>query len=450
MIRHGYLETEKECACVAANHEIDMEMMSGTYIKYLPELVKEGRVTQETIDSMLRRVLELKEKLGLLDNPYIGVDYESAKAMELSEEHRALARKAAEKSMVLLKNEGVLPFSFETNVAFVGPYVAEQDIIGQWKCFGKIEESVSVKMGVEALLGKEVTYAKGCEWDLLTDDLNNISEAVEVAKDADAIVVCIGEPSYEAGEGASRADISIPKAQVELVRALNKLNKPIVLVVFGGRPQVLTEVEPMADAILYAWQPGNEGGNAIANVLYGKSNPSAKTTMSFPRTTGQCPIFYNYFSTGRPKKIDDLAHSRYNSSYRDVINAPLYPFGYGLSYTEFKLSDMQVSTDIMKVGDTITASIMLENVGTCDGEEVVQLYIRDYFASMVRPVKEMKDYRKIALKAGEKARVEFTITEETLKFFDENRQFVAEPGKFAVMIGNSSANVETKDIELVI
>lgn len=449
MIRHGYLETEKECAYVAAKNEIDMEMMSGTYIQYLPELVAEGKISEETIDRMLRRVLELKEKLGLLDNPYVGVDYESAKRRILSEEHRALARKAAEKSMVLLKNDGVLPLCKTTKVALVGPYADEQNIIGEWKCFGKVEESISVKMGVEALLGKEVAYAKGCNCDLLADDLSSIPIAVEAAKAADVIVACVGEPAKDAGEGASRADISIPKAQVALVRALKVLNKPIVLVVFGGRPQVLTEVEPMVNAILYAWQPGTEGGSAIANLLYGKASPSAKTTMSFPRATGQCPIFYNYFSTGRPKKIDDLQHSRYNSSYRDVLNAPLYPFGYGLSFTEFKLSDMQLSADRMKAGDTITASILVENVGERDGEEVVQLYIRDYFASMVRPVKEMKGYQKVSLKAGEKVRVEFKITEETLKFFDANQNFVAEPGKFAIMLGNSSANLETKDMVLL-
>ncbi len=445
MMRHGYLETEKECACVAANHEIDIEMMSGTYIQYLEELVEEGKVSEDTIDRMLRRVLTLKEKLGLLDDPYVGVDFEAAKKMELSKEHRELARVAAEKSMVLLKNDGILPLKADTKVVLSGPFADEQNIIGEWKCFGKAEEAVSVKAGVEAFLGKEVVAVKGCDMDLLTDDLSGIPAAVEAAKDAEVIVACLGESAKVSGEGSSRADLTIPKAQVALLKALKELGKPIVLVVFGGRPQVLTEVEPLADAILYAWMPGTEGGSAVANILYGAVNPSAKTTITFPRATGQCPIFYNYFNTGRPKKIDDIAHSHYNSSYKDTLNAPLYPFGYGLSYTKFEISDLQLSTDVLKSGETMKASVLVENTGDYDGEEVLQLYIRDYFASMVRPVKELKGYQKVFLKAGDKTRVEFEVTEETLKFFDCNGNFTAEEGTFALMIGNSSDNVLSQD-----
>lgn len=445
MMRHGYLETEKECACVAANHEIDIEMMSATYIQYLEELVEEGKVSEDTIDRMLRRVLTLKEKIGLLDDPYVGVDFEAAKKMELSKEHRELARVAAEKSMVLLKNDGILPLKADTKVMLTGPFADEQNIIGAWKCFGKAEEAVSVKAGVEAFLGKEVVAVKGCDMDLLTDDLSGIPAAVEAAKDAEVIVACLGESAKVSGEGSSRADLTIPKAQVALLKALKELGKPIVLVVFGGRPQVLTEVEPLADAILYAWMPGTEGGSAVANILYGAVCPSAKTTITFPRATGQCPIFYNYFNTGRPKKIDDIAHSHYNSSYKDTLNAPLYPFGYGLSYTKFEISDLQLSTDVLKSGETMKASVLVENTGEYDGEEVLQLYIRDYFASMVRPVKELKGYQKVFLKAGDKTRVEFEVTEETLKFFDCNGNFTAEEGTFALMIGNSSDNVLRQD-----
>ena len=445
MMRHGYLETEKECACVAANHEIDIEMMSATYIQYLEELVEEGKVSEDTIDRMLRRVLTLKEKIGLLDDPYVGVDFEAAKKMELSKEHRELARVAAEKSMVLLKNDGILPLKADTKVMLTGPFADEQNIIGAWKCFGKAEEAVSVKAGVEAFLGKEVVAVKGCDMDLLTDDLSGIPAAVEAAKDAEVIVACLGESAKVSGEGSSRADLTIPKAQVALLKALKELGKPIVLVVFGGRPQVLTEVEPLADAILYAWMPGTEGGSAVANILYGAVCPSAKTTITFPRATGQCPIFYNYFNTGRPKKIDDIAHSHYNSSYKDTLNAPLYPFGYGLSYTKFEISDLQLSTDVLKSGETMKASVLVENTGDYDGEEVLQLYIRDYFASMVRPVKELKGYQKVFLKAGDKTRVEFEVTEETLKFFDCNGNFTAEEGTFALMIGNSSDNVLSQD-----
>ena len=445
MIRHGYLENEKECARVATNNEIDMEMMSATYIKYLPELVKEGKVSEETIDRMLRRVLLLKEKMGLLDNPYVGVDYEKAKELDLCDSHRALARRAAEKSAVLLKNENVLPLQKDTKIALVGPFVEEQHILGAWKCFGEPEEAVNVRTGIENLLNRSIPTVKGCEADILATDVSNIPDAVEIAKNAEVIVACIGEPSLSAGEGASRADISIPKPQIELLRAMKELGKPVVAVIFGQRGQVLTEAEKYADAMLYVWQPGTEGGNAIANLLYGEACPSGKLTISFPRAVGQCPIYYNHFNTGRPKIQDTLEYSTYSCSYRDVMNAPLYPFGYGLSYTTFKLSDMQLSADVMGKGGKIVASILAENTGKYDGEEVVQLYIRDYFASMVRPIQELKGYQKITLKAGERKRVEFEITEETLKFYDSNGKFTAEEGKFALMIGNSSADVECRD-----
>ncbi len=445
MIKHGYLETEKECAEIAANNEIDMEMMSGTYIKYLSELVEEGRVSEEVIDRMLRRVLALKEKVGLFDNAYVGADYDKAKEMELGESHRALAREAAEKSAVLLKNNGVLPLKKEVKVALVGPFAEEKHILGAWRCFGKEEESITVREGIELLLERKVLAAKGCEAELLATDTAGISDAVVVAEQAKVVIACIGEPSKSSGEGASRADLSIPKVQLELLRELRKLEKPMVAVVFGGRPQILTEVEELADAILYVWQPGTEGGNAIANLLYGEVNPSAKLTMSFPRMTGQCPIYYNHFNTGRPKRTDDMVHNKYNCSYRDVLNAPLYPFGYGLSYTEFKVSDLQLSADALQRGGKLLATVLVENTGAFDGEEVVQLYIRDYFASMVRPVKELKAYRKIFLKAKESKRVEFMITEEILKFYDRNEVFTAEEGKFALMIGNSSENLLQKD-----
>lgn len=447
MIRHGYLENEKECARVAANNEIDIEMMSGTYIQYLEELVAEGKVSEDTIDRMLKRVLILKEKLGLLDDPYVGADFKAAREMELCEKHRKLARVAAEKSMVLLKNNGILPLETNAKAVLVGPFAEEKDILGEWKCFGKPEEAVSVKEGIEKLLGISVPAIKGCDKELLADDFSSIPLAVEAAKDAEVIIACVGEPAKASGEGASRANLNLPKVQTTLVQELHKLGKPIVLVVFGGRPQVLTEVEPLVDAILYAWMPGSEGGNAVANILYGEVCPSGKTTITFPRTTGQCPIFYNHFMTGRPKKVDDMKHSNYTSSYKDTLNAPLYPFGYGLSYTTFEISDLQLSANTLKSGERMTASVLVENTGSYDGEEVVQLYIRDYFASMVRPVKELKGYQKVFLKAGEKIRVEFEITEETLKFYDSNRNFTAEEGTFAVMIGNSSDNVMCQDFE---
>lgn len=448
MIYHGWLKNEKQCAETAANNEIDMEMMSGTYIQHLTELVEEGKVPEETIDRMLRRVLTLKRKVGLLENPYAGVDYDLAKRLELSEEHRELARKAARKSAVLLKNDGILPLKKEAQIALCGPFGEEQDILGAWSCFGKPEETVSVKEGLERLLQRKIPFARGCSAELLEENDSGISEAVERAKDAEVIITCIGEMSKDAGEGASRADLSIPQVQMELLRRLGELKIPMVAVVFGGRAQVLTEVEELTDAILYVWQPGTEGGNAIAELLYGLENPGGKLPISFPRTTGQCPIYYNHFRTGRPKGEDTIENSFYTSSYRDVINAPLYPFGYGLSYTIFEISEMKLSTTVLHRGETLTASILIENTGTRDGEEVIQMYLRDYTASVVRPVKELKAYQKIFMKAGEKRKVEFEITEETLKFYNAEGCFTAENGKFSLMIGNSSTNVLCEDFSL--
>lgn len=449
MMRHGYLETEKECAMVAANNEIDMEMCSGTYIQYLPELVAEGKVSEETIDRMTRRVLQLKEKMGLLDNPYAGMDIEKAKELELCPEHRELARNAAEKSFVLLKNEGVLPLRKENKIALVGPYIEEQRILGAWRCDGKLEEAISVRQGIESYLQQRVDAATGCDGDVLANDCSKISEAVELAKKAEIIVACVGEPMNSSGESRSRSNLLLPVAQMELLRALKETGKPIVAILFGGRAQILTEMEPLVDAILSVWMPGTEGGNAIANVLYGKTVPSGKLTLSFPRNTGQCPIYYNHFSTGRPKKADNLVQSLYLSGYVDVLNAPLYAFGFGLSYTTFQLSDFKLSSDTLKKGEKLTASILVENTGKYDGEEVVQLYIQDYFASMVRPVQELKGYQKVFLKVGEQKLVEFEITEETLKFYDSQGRYTAEEGTFAIMLGNSSANVQRADFTYI-
>lgn len=446
MVNHGYLETEKECAQVAANNEIDLEMVSTTYIRFLPELVKEGKVSEETVNRMCRRMLELKERMGLLEEPYNGVDYEKANTLVCSEEHRSIARKAVEKSCVLLKNNGVLPLSKDKKVVLVGPFAEEQDFSGCWRCFGLPHETISLKQGVESLLEREIPSAKGCDSALLATDVSGIEEAVRVASDAEVILVCIGEPSGSSGEAKCRADLRIPKVQRRLVEALYKLNKPMVAVVFGGRPQVLTEVEPMLDGILYAWHPGTEGGNGIANLLYGKAIPSAKTSISFPRSTGQCPIYYNHLSTARPKAVDDIESHMYSCSYMDELNKPLYPFGYGLSYTTFELTDLQVSAHEFSKGESLRLSIEVANAGAYDGEEVIQLYIRDYYASMVRPVQELKGYQKVFLKSGERKRVEFEVTEEHLKFYDAKGNYTTEKGTFALMLGNSSANVMQTDI----
>lgn len=448
MISHGYAATEKDCAEIALNNEVDIEMVSTCYVHHLEELVHEGRVQEETVDRMVKRVLRLKNSLGLFDDPETGIDEDKAQQLPTAE-HRALVRRAAEKSCVLLKNDGVLPMAKDTAVAFVGPFADEKNLIGAWCCLGRAEESVTVLEGVEKLLGRSVPTAAGCSAELLATDESLIPQAVEAAKDAEVIVACVGEMAQDSGEGASRADIALPMVQCKLIHALSALGRKLVLVVFGGRPQVLAEVEQEADAILYAWQPGTEGGSAIANLLYGEAAPSAKLAMSFPRTVGQCPLYYNAFRTGRPRNPDTMENSRFVSAYRDTLNAPAYPFGFGLTYTTFALGQVALSADTLRPGETVQARATLRNTGDRPGEETVQLYIRDRFASCVRPVKELKAFRKVALAPGEEAEVVFDVTENMLKFHTAKGAFAAEPGAFDIMLGLNSADTTSAELTLL-
>ena len=410
--------------------------------------MREGRVKEETIDRMVKRVLRLKNRLGLFDDPETGID-EAVAQQPPTPEHRALARKAAEKSCVLLKNGGVLPLAKATRIALVGPFAEEKNLIGNWCCLGRAEEAVTVREGVEKLLGRSVPAAAGCSAELLATDESLIPQAVETAKDAEVIVACVGEMGSDSGEGASRADIALPPVQRRLIHALSTLGKKLVLVVFGGRPQVLAEVEQEADAILYAWQPGTEGGSAIANLLYGEAAPSAKLAISFPRTVGQCPLYYNAFGTGRPRNPDTLENSRFVSAYRDTLNAPAYPFGFGLTYTTFALGQVSLSADTLRPGGSVQARATLRNTGDCPGEETVQLYIRDRFASCVRPVKELKAFRKVNLAPGEEAEVVFDVTEDMLKFHTASGAYAAEPGAFDIMLGLSSADTTSAELTLL-
>ncbi|MGN0779933.1 MAG: glycoside hydrolase family 3 N-terminal domain-containing protein [Aristaeellaceae bacterium] len=448
MINHGYTANEKECAEVALNNEVDIEMVSTCYVHHLEELVQAGKLSEETVDRMVRRVLRLKNKLGLFDDPEVGIDAVQAEALPTAE-HRALACRAAEKACVLLKNSGVLPLRKDAAVALIGPFAQEQNLLGNWGCVGRSEEVVTVREGIETLLGHAVPVAEGCTAELLDTDEGMIPQAVEVAKGADIIVACVGEQSKDSGEGASRADITLPMVQRKLIHALRALGKPLVLVVFGGRPQVLTDVEQDADAILYAWHPGTEGGNAIARLIYGAASPSGKLAMSFPRTTGQCPLYYNAMNTGRPRNPDTMDNKYFVSAYRDTLNAPLYPFGYGLTYTTCELGPVSLSQGTLRPGEAVQAKAMLRNTGDCPGEEVVQLYIRDRVASCVRPVKELKAFRRVALNPGEAVEVVFDVTEDMLAFHTASGAFAAEPGVFDIMLGLNSASVTSQELTLL-
>lgn len=448
MIEQSYCPDRKACAEVALNAELDMEMSSTCYIDYLPELVKEGKIKQEHIDKMVKRVLTLKNKCGLFEKPEGQTDEVRRDEITLSKNMRDLARKAANESIVLLKNDGVLPLSKDANAAFIGPFADNKYIIGNWLAMGDVNDAVTIKESVEKLTGKSVICAQGSGDRLYDRDESRIAEAVEKAKNADIIVACVGESMWDTGEARSRATITLPQPEITLIKELKKLNKKLVLVVFAGRPLALTETDPLADAIVYAWQPGTEGGNAVADVLYGEVNPSAKITMSFPRSVGQCPIYYNRLPTGR-NKPDDNAEHMFTSMYIDELNAPLYPFGYGLSYTRFSYGEIRLSSEKLKSGEKITARITVSNTGERDGQETVQLYIRDKFASNVRPMKEMKAFKKVNIPAGDSREITFDIDESMLEFFTENRKFEAEAGEFEVFIGTNSRDVKSAKFELI-
>ena len=451
MIDHGYCEDRKECAYRAMEATSDIEMMSPCYALYLKELVEEGKITSEQIDKAVLRVLKLKEELGVFENPYRSVDVEESKRVQVGTEHRAIARYAAEQSAVLLKNDGILPLSKDIkSVAVIGPNADTGAIHGGWPCGGKIDETITVLAGVKNIVGDRAFYAKGCNIEYDSTDESMIDEAVELASKVDAVILCLGEHQDYSGEGNSRTNIEIPAVQYKLLDKILEVNKNTAVALFTGRPLAIWELDKKAPAILNMWMPGTEGGNACANLIFGNAVPSGKITMTFPRVLGQVPIYYNAYRTGRPKlEEDDFNRVRFTSSYLDMPNSPLYPFGYGLSYTEFEYSDFNLSADTMKRGETLVASVKVKNVGKYKAKEAVQLYIRDLVGSVVRPMKELKGFEKIELDVGEEKTVKFEITEETLKYWNKEIKFVAENGKFDVFIGKDSTCKPFARFELV-
>ncbi len=449
MINHGYTKDLREGAKVAIDAKLDIEMCTPAMLRHLPALVAEGKVSEAQIDEGVLRVLTMKNNLGLYDNPNGKTDFGKREQVTLCKEHRALAQKAAEESCVLLKNNGVLPLHAKQTAAFIGPFVSEKNIYGNWGCLGKGEDTVSVQQGVESILGKKIIAQTGCSHGLLETDESGIGAAVKAAQTADVIVACVGESMYNSGEAHSRSKLELPTVQKKLIAQLKALKKPLVLLVFAGRPLVLTEEEGLADAILYVWQPGTEGGTAIANLLYGRANPCGKTVMSFPRAVGQCPIYYNAFSTGRPRTIDEIGAQVFVSSYDDEKNAPLYPFGFGLSYTQFDYANFTVDKRAFQRGQTLTATVCVKNTGKVAGREVVQWYVRDHFGSCVRPVKELKGYQAVYLQAGEEKTVTFTITEELLAYATASGEWRAEEGEFTLFVGGNSRDCLAAKFELL-
>ncbi len=441
MVRHGVAEDDKQAAELAINAGCDIEMMSATTYLYAKQLIDEGKITMEQIDRAVYRVLELKDRMGLFENPYRAASEAEEAELHLCEEHRALVRRAAEEAAVLLKNDGVLPFSKTLRkVAVIGPFAKEKGIKGFWACAGRDEDCVTVLSGVRALLpDAEVATTPGCSWELGATEVPDLENAVELASEADAVILCLGEYQKHTGEGNSRGSLTLSPAQMELARRVIDANKNTAVVLFNGRPLVLTELAKIAPAMLTMWQPGTEGGNAAARLLFGDAIPSGKLSMTFPYAEGQCPIYYNHLRTGRPVKNPKvITEGGYCSRYMDMPVDPLYVFGHGLSYNEYTYDNLTLSTDALRPGEQLEVAVTVKNEGKYTGKETVQLYIRDKFASLARPVKELKDFAKIELEAGESAAVIFTLTEEDLRFHTAEGKFASEAGEFEVFVGKSS------------
>lgn len=448
---HGVAEDMKEAARLAFENGCNIEMVSDAYYRNLADLVNEGVVKESVIDEAVLSVLRLKDELGLFDDPFHGADDERGEAMYLSVEHRAIARKAAEESAVLLKNNGVLPLSKSIGkLALIGPYVDEKAIHGEWSAFVKAEECVSIKEGISNLLdGTEILCAKGCG-NLYTDkDKSGFEEAIEIARQADAVLLCVGEPMNYSGEGNCRTDIRLPGVQAELVRAVTEVNKNAAVVLFNGRPLDLTDIYDSSPAIIDMWFPGSEGGNAVANLVFGDANPCGKLAMSFPKSVGQCPIYYNRTLTGRPKTYPENEYQPYVSGYIDCGNLPLFTFGEGLSYTSFSYENMTLDKDTMTADDTVTVSVTLKNDGPCSGKEVVQLYIQDVVSSVVRPIQELIAFKKVYLEPGESYEVNFQINEPMLRFWNAENKYVSERGEFRIWVGYADHVLLEKKLRLI-
>lgn len=470
MIDHG-LGDLQQVSALSLNAGTDMDMVSEGYLKTIAQSVKEGKVSESQVTQAAKRILEAKYDLGLFEDPYRYGDEKKAKKEVFSKENRTIARNVAAQSMVLLKNDNnVLPLKKSGTIAVIGPLVNNAvNMPGTWSVGAKHSNAITLLQGIKEAVGKETTIltAKGSNVEE-NETLENIyaahgkvvdrdhrgkdillKEAMEVAQKADVIVLAIGESAEMSGESSSRTSIEIPKAQIDLLNELKKTGKPIAMVLFAGRAMALTNVKDTPDAILNAWFPGSEAGYAIADVLFGTVNPSGKLPMTFPRSLGQVPIYYNHKNTGRPlspEKVEKCVYERFRANYMDECNTPLYPFGFGLSYTKFHYSDIEISNNQPKGETSIQASITITNNGNYDGAEVAQLYIRDLVGSNTRPVKELKGFQKVFLKKGESKKITFTITTDLLKFYNHQLKHDWEAGEFEIMIGTNSSDVKKQKI----
>ncbi|MNQ08768.1 Periplasmic beta-glucosidase precursor [compost metagenome] len=470
MIEHGMGDLQTVSA-LALNAGVEMDMVGEGFLTTLKKSLDEKKVSIEQIDNAVRLILNAKYDLGLFHDPYKYCDEKRAKTEIFTNPHRAEARKTAAQSLVLLKNQNqLLPLKKSGTIALIGPLAdAKENMAGTWSVATNMEKSISLLAGIKEVAGTgtKVLYAKGSNLDydetfetnatmfgktLHRDKRSKeemLAEALKVANQADVIVAALGESAEMSGESSSRTNLEIPQAQKDLLNELLKTGKPVVLVLFNGRPLVLNDENATVPAILDVWFAGSEAGSAIADVLFGDENPSGKLTATFPRSVGQVPIYYNQKNTGRPLSNKEGKFEKFRSNYIDERNEPLFPFGFGLSYTTFDYSNLKISSDKMNFNEKVNVTVDVTNTGNFDGKEVVQLYIRDLVGSVTRPIKELKGFQKIALKKGEKQTVTFEISVEDLKFYNSDLQFVAEPGTFQVFVGTNSDADKKLSFELI-
>lgn len=452
MIPHGYAADKKEAALLAIKAGCDMDMQSRSYIDNLAQLVREGKVEENLINDAVRRILTKKFEMGLFDDPFRFCDPEREKSQWNNRENLDVARDVARKSAVLLKNSGnTLPIISKTNkIALIGPLVKSKfDNLGFWNISWPDDSLriVSLWDGMVNRVGKErLLYAKGCN--IEGEDESGFEEAVSVARKADIVIVSVGEKFDMSGEGKCRSNLHLPGVQEKLVMELITTGKPVIVMISAGRPLIFNTIAEHAHAILYTWWLGTEAGNAMADILLGDYNPSGKLTVTFPRSEGQIPFNYNHLNTGRPdgEKAISGVNKIYKSNYLDISSLPLYPFGYGLSYTTFKYGELLLNTHTPTGNDTLEVSIDVTNTGEFIGEEVVQLYIRDIVASVARPIKELKGFSKVKLNPGETKRVKFMLSNEDLRFYDSNLNYIWEEGEFQIMVGPNSADLKSDKV----
>ena len=461
MVAHGYARDDKHAAEISVNAGSDMDMESYTFVNSLKDLVEEGKVKEAAIDDAARRILKVKFELGLFENPYKYCDLEREKEVVGNKKIQEASLDIAKKSIVLLKNEQqLLPLQKKgVNIAVIGDLADDKTSpLGSWRIAADDNTAISVLEGLKAYPGNKITYATGpklvlgtpsfvTEVQVNTADRSGIKEAVHAAKNKDVVVMVLGEHGFQSGESRSRTNLTLPGLQQELLEAVYKVNKNIVLVLMNGRPLAINWVNEYVPAIVEAWQLGTQSGHAIAQVLYGDYNPSGKLPMTFPKNVGQVPIYYNYKNTGRPLKSDpkDVFHSH----YQDVSNAPLYEFGFGLSYTTFAYDGLKLSSNSFTKKDSLMVSFKVTNTGKYKGKEVAQMYIRDLVGSITRPVKELKNFEMLTLHPGESKEVSFTIDAKTVQFYTANHKWEAEPGAFKVFVGGSSKTILEADFSLL-